>query len=117
MPSGTPAHARRSRLAASPGAEDAVEGTARDAGQPVDPGLDQSGLGGRGRPTSSRLPSTARWAAAHDVSISLAGNYHAPDAGSWTRSVIPFTIGALTVMATDCNEQFVISSLQSAQIA
>ena len=29
MPSGTPAHARRSRPAASAGAEDAVEGTAR----------------------------------------------------------------------------------------
>jgi hypothetical protein len=31
--------------------------------------------------------------------------------------VIQFAIGALTVMATDCNEQSVISSLQSAQIA
>ena len=34
-----PAHARRSRLAASPGAEDAVDGAARDAGQPVDLGI------------------------------------------------------------------------------
>jgi len=39
-------HARRSRPVASPGAEDTVEGTARDAGQPVDLGLDQAGLGG-----------------------------------------------------------------------
>jgi hypothetical protein len=31
--------------------------------------------------------------------------------------VIQFVIGALTVMATDCNEQSVISSSQSAQIA
>jgi len=31
--------------------------------------------------------------------------------------VIQFAIGALTVMAADCNEQSVISSLQSAQIA
>jgi hypothetical protein len=37
------------------------------------------------------------------------GNYHARDAGPWTRSVIHFAIGALTVMATDCNEQSVIS--------
>jgi hypothetical protein len=39
------------------------------------------------------------------------------DAGPWTRSVIQFAIAALTVMATDCNEQSVISSSQSAQIA
>jgi hypothetical protein len=43
------------------------------------------------------------------------GRCHARGAGPWTRSVIQFAIGALTVMATDCNEQSVISSLQSAQ--
>ena len=31
--------------------------------------------------------------------------------------MIQFAIGALTVMAADCNEQSVISSLQSAHIA
>jgi hypothetical protein len=46
MPSGTPRTHRRSRPAASPGAEDAGRGSARDAGQPADPGLDQAGLGG-----------------------------------------------------------------------
>jgi hypothetical protein len=71
MPSGTPTHARRSRPAASPGAEDAVEGTAREAGQPVDLGPDQAGPAAV-RTTSSRLPSTAWWSAAHDASISPA---------------------------------------------
>ena len=45
------------------------------------------------------------------------GSCHVRGAGPWTRSVIQFAIGALTVMATDGNEQSVISSLQSAPTA
>jgi hypothetical protein len=46
MPSETPAHARRSRTAASHGAGDTVQGTGRDAGQSADLGLDLAGFGG-----------------------------------------------------------------------
>ena len=46
MPSGTRRTHGGHRWPASPGAEDPVEGTARDVGQPVDLGLDQAGLGG-----------------------------------------------------------------------
>jgi hypothetical protein len=64
MPSGTRRTHGGSRPVASPGAGDAVEGAAREAGQPADPGLDQSGIRGRGRlryrprpPAHRRAPS------------------------------------------------------------
>jgi hypothetical protein len=71
MPSGTPAHARRSRLAASPGGEDTARALrAMPASRPISDLIRPASAAVR--TTSSPLPSTARRSAAQDASISPA---------------------------------------------